>query len=62
MKASLTSSQSNAEVASDFKMATDVYTAMFIHCLPAELTLYGIRIVMAVSKARHGMDIVNSNP
>ena len=60
MKASLTPFQSTAEVVSDSKMMTDGCTAKSIHCLLGEWTrevLYA-RTVMAVSNARHGMDIV----
>ena len=50
MKASLTQSQSTAEVASDSKTTTEWTREVLYAC--------GIKTVMAVSKARHGMGIV----
>ena len=66
MKASLTPSQSTAETASNSKTMADVYTAVFIRCLPAEwtrevLSACGVTMVVAVTKGRHGIDIANSN-
>ena len=49
MKASLTPSQSTAEVASNYKTTPDVHTCS------------GVKTVMAVSKARQGLGIVNTN-